>query len=105
MFQRCHRSLRRVRERGKRTGRRHGSVVVLRIGSMRAVARRAVARGKAPTIRAITFVMLRVPDAISEVNERQAAIVLEIIRITIAEMRIETHIGIECEKYRTAAAD
>src|SRR5258708_3178125 len=98
MFQRCHRSLRRVRERCQRTGRRHGSVVVLRTGSMRAVAWRAVAGGKTPTISTIAFVMLRVPDAISEVNERQVAIVLEIIRIPIAETRIETHIRIVREK-------
>ncbi len=49
--------------------------------------------------------MLRVPDAIFEVYEGQVAIVVEIIRITIAEMRIETHIRIVREKQRTAAAD
>src|SRR6267154_3225158 len=67
MFQRRHRSLWCVRKRRKRTRRRHRPVIVLRIGSMRTVTRRSVARGEPPAVCSVSFVTLRIPDAVIEI--------------------------------------
>src|SRR5580692_4238109 len=59
------------------------------------VAPGAIARRKAPRVRTIPLVMLRILDAVSAIDQRQMAIVFEVIRKPIANPAgIKSHVRI-----------
>src|SRR5262245_53969447 len=68
---------------------------------MRVIFKLVVARGDSPGVRAVTGKMSGVASAVFEIDEREVAVVFEIICVAIPTVRIETHVGVMGEKERT----
>src|SRR5262249_27437827 len=84
-----------------RTSGRERAVIVSGVRRMRVIFKLVVARGDSPGVRAVTRKMSGIASAILEIDQRKIAVVFEIICIAIANVRIETHIGVMGEKERT----
>src|SRR5690349_24061473 len=101
-----HRCVGRVRKRRQRTSEGNRAQIVRRIGSRRNVIGGAVARGQTPGIGAVSFVMLRVGDAVGAIDQRDVAVVVEVRRgVAIVQLvRIERQERVMGKEQRSAAA-
>src|ERR1051325_1651301 len=91
-----------IRHRGERCCGRDDALVICWAES--AIPGRAIASRQPPAIRTIAGKTVRIGDAVGAVNQRVGAVLLPVIRITIAEAaRIETEKGILREEQRSAA--
>lgn len=96
-----------VGKRGESASRSHRAGVVTGDRSMRNVPVRTIASGEAPRISRVSSVLLGIFDAVGVVNERQVAVVLNVVGEAIVDPAgIKSHIGIMGEKERrTFCAD